>query len=163
MSDEAKGSLQMQVAHKGKMERNLKPAGGIVLEASLGGLSPQFHEYLRERLLENGARDVSFIPLLGGKNRMGTLLRAIVQEKNADSLADWILRESTAWEVYIQRVEHRGTAARWIEIETAYGKVRIKESGGAKFHPEYENCRRLALDRKVPIQEVYREALRNLK
>lgn len=133
------------------------------MEASLDSTSPQFHEYLRERFLENGARDVSFIPLLNGKNRMGMLLRVIVQEKDADRLADWTLRESAAWEVYIHRVEHRGTAARWLEVETAYGKVRIKESGGAKFHPEYENCRSLALEKKVPIQEVYREALRNLK
>jgi hypothetical protein len=151
------------LGHRGETEKDLKPAGGIVLEASLDSTSPQFHEYLRERFLENGARDVSFIPLLNGKNRMGMLLRVIVQEKDADRLADWTLRESAAWEVYIHRVEHRGTAARWLEVETAYGKVRIKESGGAKFHPEYENCRSLALEKKVPIQEVYREALRNLK
>ena len=141
----------------------MKPAGGIVLETNLDGMNPQFHEYLREQLLENGARDVSFLPLLSGKNRPGTLLRVIVPEKDADQIADWILRESTAWEVYIHRVEHRGTAARWVEVETSYGNVRIKESGGAKFHPEYEDCRRLALEKKVPIQEVYREALRNLK
>lgn len=141
----------------------MKPGRGIVLEASLDGTGAQFHEYLRERLLENGARDVSFIPVLSGKNLMGTLLRAIVQEKDADPLANWILRESGAWEVYIHRVEHRGVAAKWQEVETPYGKVRVKESGGAKFHPEYEDCRRLALEKKVPIQEVHREALGNLK
>jgi pyridinium-3,5-bisthiocarboxylic acid mononucleotide nickel chelatase len=153
----------MTDGHRGETEKGLKSGRGIILEASLDGPGAQFHEYLRERLLENGARDVSFIPVLSGKNLMGTLLRAIVQEKDADSLTEWILQESAAWEVCIHKVEHRGAAAKWLEVETSYGKVRVKESGGDKFHPEYEDCRRLAMEKKVPIQEVYREALGTLK
>jgi uncharacterized protein (DUF111 family) len=81
----------------------------------------------------------------------------------ADRLSDRILREAEAWEVYIYRVQHRGTATRWLEVETFFGRIRVKESRDAKFHPEYEDCRKLALEKNVPIQEVYREVLRNLK
>jgi pyridinium-3,5-bisthiocarboxylic acid mononucleotide nickel chelatase len=139
------------------MEKDLKPAQGIVLEAALEGTNPQFHEYLSERLRENGARDVSFVPLLRNGNGMGTLLRVIAQKRNADRIADWIYRESSAWEIYIYEVEHRGMPSRWFEVETSYGKVRTKESGGDKFHPEYEDCRRLAMERKIPIQERFIE------
>lgn len=135
----------------------------MVLEANLDGLNPKFHDYLREQLLENGARDVSFLPLLRGKNGLGVLLRVIAPEKEAERLSDRILREAETWEVFIYRVEHKGTAASWKEVETPYGKVRVKESRGTKFHPEYEDCRGQALEKKLPIQEVYREALRNLK
>lgn len=141
----------------------MKPTMGIVLEANLDGLNTQFHGYLREQFLKNGAKDVSFLPLLRGKKGLGVMLRVIAPEMEADRLSDRILREAETWEVYIYRVEHKGTAASWKEMETPYGKVRVKESGGTKFHPEYEDCRSLALEKKIPIQEVHREALRNIE
>ena len=46
------------------------------------------------------------------------------------------------------------------EVETKYGKIRVKTSGDLRFQPEYEDCRRVAMEKAVPIQEVYQEALR---
>jgi uncharacterized protein (TIGR00299 family) protein len=147
----------------GEAEDGIISGRAVILEANFDDTNPQFHGYLLERLLEKGAGDVSFIPLYKEGNRLGTLLRAIVQEKDADGLADWVLRESTAWEVHLQIVEKKMAAARRLEVDTSYGRVRVKEWKGIKFHPEYEDCRRLALEKKVPIQVVYREVLRNAK
>ena len=116
-----------------------------------------------ERLLEKGAGDVSFIPLWRQGNRLGTLLRAIVQERDADRLANLILRESTTWEVRLQTVEKKMAAPREVQVDTSYGRIRAKEWEGVKFHPEYEDCRRLAMENQVPLQVVYRDALRNGK
>lgn len=147
----------------GESDDGVKSGRAAILEATFDDTNPQFHGYLLERLLENGAGDVSFISLWRRGNRPGTLLRAVVQERDADRLADWILRESTAWEVHLQIVEKKMAIARRLEVDTSYGKVRVKEWEGIKFHPEYEDCKRLALEKNVPIQVVYRDALRNVK
>jgi uncharacterized protein (DUF111 family) len=49
------------------------------------------------------------------------------------------------------------------EVETQYGRVRVKVSGKLRFQPEYEDCKRIALEKGVPIQEVYQEAMKRRK
>jgi uncharacterized protein (DUF111 family) len=49
------------------------------------------------------------------------------------------------------------------EVETLYGKVRTKGAGKKHIQPGYEDCRRIAWERKVPLQEVYQEPLDNRK
>jgi uncharacterized protein (DUF111 family) len=39
-------------------------------------------------------------------------------------------------------------------VETAYGKVRVKVAGNGSFSPEYEDCRKLALEKNVPLPTI---------
>jgi hypothetical protein len=42
---------------------------------------------------------------------------------------------------------------------TSYGKVRVKEvsgpEGSVRVVPEYEECRRIALEKNIPLKTVY--------
>ena len=97
------------------------------------------------------------------KNRPGTLLRVIVEEKDAEALSEVILRESTTLGVRIYPVRRKKLDREIREVETQYGRVRVKVSGDLRFQPEYEDCKRIALEKGVPIQEVYREAMKTRK
>lgn len=132
----------------------------IILEANIDDMNPEFYDYLMERLFESGALDVSLNPLLMKKNRPGTLLRVIVEEQDAEALSELILRESTTLGVRNYAAGRKKLPREVREVETKYGKIRVKISGDQRFQPEYEDCKRIALDRGVPLQEVYREALK---
>ena len=132
----------------------------VVLEANIDDMNPEFYDYLMDRLFEKGALDVSLSPLLMKKNRPGTLLRVIVQEQDTESLSEIILRESTTLGVRSYEVHRKKLPREVREVETKYGKVRVKGSGEMRFQPEYEDCKRIALEKGVPIQEVYREAIK---
>jgi uncharacterized protein (DUF111 family) len=134
-----------------------------VLEANIDDMNPEFYDYLMDRLLERGALDVSLSSLLMKKNRPGTLLRVIVEENNAETLSELILRESTTLGVRRYMVGRKKLPREVREVETKYGRVRVKVSGEMRFQPEYEDCRRIALERGVPIQEVYQEAMKKRK
>jgi uncharacterized protein (TIGR00299 family) protein len=135
----------------------------VVLEASIDDMNPQFYDYLFDRLYESGALDVSLSPLLMKKNRPGTLLRVIARDHEAEALSELILSESTTLGLRSYRVNKKSLLYRVCEVETLYGKVRVKVAGEKHIQPEYEDCRRIALERKVPIQEVYQEVLDNRK
>jgi uncharacterized protein (DUF111 family) len=94
------------------------------------------------------------------KNRPGTLLRVIAAEADAEKLTEVILRETTTLGVRAYAVTRKKLPRELKEIQTKYGMVRVKVSGGIRFQPEYEDCKRIALEKKVPIQEVYQEAMR---
>ncbi len=135
----------------------------IVLESNIDDMNPEFYDYLIERLFQRGALDVSLSPLQMKKNRPGTLLRVIAEEKDADALSELILTESTTLGVRSFPVERKKLPREVREVETRYGKVRVKVSGEIRFQPEYDDCRRIAREKGVPIQEVYLEAMTKRK
>ena len=135
----------------------------VVLESNLDDMNPEFYDYLMERLFQKGALDVALSPLQMKKNRPGTLLRVIAEEKDGEALSELILRESTTLGVRSFSVDRKKLPREVREVETRYGKVRVKVSGAIRFQPEYEDCRRIAREKGVPIQEVYWEAMKKRK
>ncbi len=131
----------------------------IVLESNLDDMNPEFYDYLMERLFQKGALDVALSPLQMKKNRPGTLLRVIAEEKDAEALSELILRESTTLGVRSFSVDRKKLPREVREVETRYGKIRVKVSGEVRFQPEYDDCRRIAREKGVAIQEVYWEAI----
>ena len=131
-----------------------------VLESNIDDMNPEFYDFLMERLFQGGALDVSFSPVMMKKNRPGTLLRVIAEEKDAERLSEVILRESTTLGVRSYPVRRKKLPREILEVETRLGKVRVKVSGDKRFQPEYDDCRRIALEKGIPIQEVYREVMK---
>jgi len=43
-------------------------------------------------------------------------------------------------------------------VQTSYGTVRVKHSEDGSFAPEYEDCRRLAIEKNAPLRAVIAEA-----
>lgn len=135
-----------------------------VLEANLDDLNPQVFGYVLDRLLEEGALDVFSLPVQMKKNRPGTLLTVLCKSEDAGKLTQLIFAETTTLGVR-QRDEVRQTLARrWENVRTPWGEVRIKIASMngtvTNYAPEYEDCRRIALEHHVPLKTVMQEALR---
>jgi uncharacterized protein (DUF111 family) len=134
-----------------------------VLEANLDDLSPQVFGYVMEKLLEAGALDVFGTPVQMKKNRPGTLLTVLAKPEHADDLEKIIFAETTTLGVR-RREERRHVLAReWRTVNTRFGDVRIKVASmnGAisSYAPEYEDCRRIAAEQRVPLKLVMQEAV----
>lgn len=129
-----------------------------VIEANIDDLSPQVLGYALERLMESGALDATLEPVQMKKGRPGTLLRAISKPEDRDRLAALIFRETSTLGVRMYAAERRVQQRTWVEVETPYGTVRIKVGGDGSWAPEYEDCRRLALEAGVPLKQILAEA-----
>jgi len=128
-----------------------------VIEAHIDDLNPQVLAYAAERLIEAGALDVSLQPIVMKKGRPGNLLRIVARPEDRETMAQIVFAETTTLGLRISGAERRVQARLSIEVETRYGKVRIKAAGDS-FAPEYEDCRRLALASGVPLREIIAEA-----
>ena len=138
----------------------------VVLETHLDDLAPELLGFAMERLLAAGALDVAYGPLQMKKNRPGVRVTVVARSQQAEELARMLLTETTALGVRLQPVQ-RMVLAREEEVrETSLGPVRVKVvRDGARVlrvSPEYEECRRLALERQQPLPEVYRLLEREL-
>ena len=144
--------------------RRLEGAEGLwLLEADLDDLNPEILPYVEERLREAGARDVALVPIRMKKGRMGVTLRCLAAEAERDGLMGVLFRESSTLGVRGWRVERWVLERETVEVSTPFGPVKVKvgRRGGKVVNvaPEYESCRSLAVRRRVPLKEVYRQAL----
>ncbi len=130
----------------------------VVLEANIDDSTPQVLGYAMERLLDAGALDVTLTPIFMKKNRPATLISVIAAPEQTDQMAAILFAETTTLGVRVLHAERRVVKRNFAEIETLYGRVRIKYSDNGAFTPEYDDCRRAATEKGVPLRTVIAEA-----
>lgn len=139
------------------------PEGTWVIEANLDDCSPQILGALIEQLIEAGAHDAFVAPVTMKKSRPGHLFTVVAPAELRDPLAELLLRESTTIGLRFHRTERWVLDRRFDEVETKYGKVRVKvalrEGRVLNAQPEFEECRALARQKDVPLKDVLAEAL----
>jgi uncharacterized protein (TIGR00299 family) protein len=103
-----------------------------LLETNLDDMTPAELATLTEELMAAGALDVTVAPALMKKGRPGHLLAVMADPAQSAALADRILRRSSALGLRLSRRERVLAARRVIEVDTAWGPVRVKvkELGG---------------------------------
>lgn len=131
----------------------------VVIETGIDDMNPELFGFLMERLFDKGALDVCWIPVFMKKNRPGILVQVLCEEERRDALANLILAETTTLGVRYHSAERRLLKREKVEISTPYGIVgakRVQGPGGeSRIIPEYEICRKIALDKNLPIRVVY--------
>ena len=135
-----------------------------VIEANLDDMNPQIYGYFQEKALAAGALDVYTTPVQMKKNRPGTLLTLLCKPQDANALMSLIFAETTTFGVRTYSAQRRTLPRESVNVHTQYGDVRIKLSrvNGHIQHvaPEFEDCRKLAVEKNVPLQRVISDALR---
>jgi hypothetical protein len=135
-----------------------------VIEANLDDMNPQIYGYFSEKALAAGALDVYTTPVQMKKNRPGTLLTVLCKPQDTQALMSLIFAETTTFGARTYRAQRRTLPREFVSVSTDFGDVRIKVSrvNGRILHvaPEYDDCRKLAVAKNVPLQRVISEALR---
>ena len=143
----------------GSAEVSTPNAGTIVeLRANIDDATPEALGYLMEALFATGALDVFFTPIQMKKNRPGTLVTVLAEPKLLDALADIFFKESPTFGVRYETLQRFTLDRETLEVETRFGKVRVKigRRNGAlcSVHPEFDDCRALAMQSNTPVREV---------
>ena len=140
-----------------------RQSGVVLLETNLDDVPGEVLGFAQEQLFAAGALDVWLTPVQMKKNRPGVILSALVPQRLEEEAYRTILRETPTLGVRTRAVERYVAHRESVEIETGLGtvSVKIKSLDGVPVGvaPEYEDCRRLALESGVPYQEVYQGAM----
>jgi pyridinium-3,5-bisthiocarboxylic acid mononucleotide nickel chelatase len=132
----------------------------LILEANLDDTNPEWLGYLMERLFEAGALDVLFTPGYMKKNRPAVLVHVVGKPLHKDQLMDILFSESTTLGVRFHYTQRRILERSSTEIDSPWGRMKVKKvfrpHGSYQLLPEFEECRRIAKERGLPLREVYR-------
>lgn len=135
-----------------------------VIETNLDDWSPEGFPYLSELLFAQGALDVTLVPIQMKKGRPGFTLQVISPPAYAHLLKDIILSETTAIGLRFRKEARRTLQREKVVVPTKWGDITAKKvltPTGTVTYPEYEECRKLASQHKVPLQDVYNEVRSN--
>ena len=134
-----------------------------ILEANLDDLNPQVFGYVMDRALEEGALDAFGIPVQMKKNRPGMLLTILARPEDAARLTQLLFTETTTLGVRFRQEKRQALRRRSVTVSTRWGDVRMKianlNGSASNYAPEYEDCRRIALENHVPLKTVMQEAI----
>ncbi|HKW18058.1 MAG TPA: nickel pincer cofactor biosynthesis protein LarC [Terriglobales bacterium] len=134
-----------------------------VMEANLDDLNPQVFGYVMDRLLEAGALDVFATPVQMKKSRPGTLLTVLTKPEDEEKMLGIVFAETTTLGVRRREEKRQALARKWETVPTRFGDVRIKiasmNGSVTSYAPEYEDCRRIASEQRVPLKLVMQEAV----
>jgi hypothetical protein len=135
-----------------------------VIETVIDDANPQLLAYVSELLLEAGAWDVYRAAVQMKKGRTGVQMTVLSSPEKMPAMRELLLRETTTiglrW-----RLENKQSLTRESTlIVTQWGNVHVKvarwPSGEiANASPEYEDCRKVAQQRSIPLKQVMQEVM----
>jgi uncharacterized protein (DUF111 family) len=93
------------------------------------------------------------------KGRPGILLNVICETELADIVKKIIFTESTSLGIRTFPFRKDTLIRKFETIQTIYGEVTVKRSyfntKEVSCKPEYEECKRIASEKEIPVKEVY--------
>jgi len=118
--------------------------------------------YVLEQLWKLDVLDVFTTPIQMKKNRPAIQLSVLCPQELIPQVEHVLFRETTTLGVRFWPVDRHTLTRRSEIVETPYGPIRGKVSflpdGEARFSPEFEACRQIASEKKVPLRVVYETA-----
>ncbi len=131
----------------------------VILESNLDDNSPELLGYLMERLFDTGALDVVFFPVQMKKGRPGIQVQVMGRADQRDVLMGVLFKESTTLGIRFRYTQRKVLKRTVVEVESPWGKIAVKKvlnsDGSALFLPEYEVCRKIALENSRPLKEIF--------
>lgn len=133
----------------------------VKMEVNLDDTPGEWLGHVMDLLFEAGARDVFYVPIYMKKNRPAVMLQLLCRNSAVDALKRILFKETTTLGIrYYPLTVHR-LERRFRKVETSWGEVTVKEGlyegEIVQSAPEYEDCRKIALEKGVPLKKVYQQ------
>jgi uncharacterized protein (TIGR00299 family) protein len=131
----------------------------LLIESNIDDMNPEFYDYLSERLFKAGASDVYCSQIIMKKGRPGVVFNVICEAGLEDLIKGIIFTESTTVGIRTFNFQKDTLAREFGKLTTIYGEVTIKRSfyngKEVSVKPEYEECKKIASEKAIPVKEVY--------
>jgi len=132
------------------------------VETTVDDMSPQLWEVVIERLFETGALDVYLTPVTMKKSRPGTVLTALCAPDRVTELSRVLFEESPTIGVRWTAYQRERLDREMVTLPTPYGAIPFKVSRldgrVVTVTPEFDEVRRIARAKGLPVREVLDQA-----
>jgi uncharacterized protein (TIGR00299 family) protein len=134
-----------------------------MVETNIDDMPGEHFGYLLEKILDAGALDGFLTPVQMKKSRPGTLISILVDDEYLSKVERIIFEQSTTFGIRKYKVNRKKLNRKFVDVKTEYGMIKVKIgvlNGCIKnITPEYEDCRKIADAKELPLKLVYNAAI----
>jgi len=132
-----------------------------VVEADVDDMMPEEWDLALERLFDSGALDANLTQRIMKKGRPGVGIKVIAPYEKLVDVIDIVLTYTSSIGARYYCVERHVLPRREFELETKYGKVKVKEvtleDGKRRYKAEHDDVKRLSVEKGLAIREINAE------
>ena len=131
--------------------------GIIQISTNIDDMTGEHLGFLYEKLMEQKALDVTFIPAFMKKNRPAYIVNIILSEKDKENIIYTLFKYSSTIGMRVEKINRITMTRKIVEKEVLGEKIRIKEityQDIKRCSPEYEDIKRIADIKNISIEEV---------
>lgn len=148
----------------GELEAVSEPGhNALQIESNIDDMNPEFFDHISDKLFKAGASDVFLSNIIMKKGRPGIVLNVICENETAEKVKSIIFIESTSLGIRIFPFRKDTLSRKFETISTGFGDVNIKRSfyNGKEVSakPEYDDCKRIASEKNIPVKDVYNKIM----
>lgn len=142
--------------------------GGVyIIETNIDDMIPEMYPYVIDRLMKAGALDAYILPIIMKKGRNGVMLKVISTHERMEEIKKILFEETTTFGIRYFKARREKLKREIKEVKTKYGNVRVKigyyNGKPVSISPEYEDCKKIAMEKGIAIKEIYKEAKEKAK
>ncbi|MGA2781308.1 MAG: nickel pincer cofactor biosynthesis protein LarC [Smithella sp.] len=131
----------------------------VIIECNIDDMNPELYDALMERLFAAGAHDVFLTPIIMKKSRPAVMVSVLCDVGKQKAIEEVLWLNSSTFGLRSYKVAKSMLRRETVKVKTRYGEITVK-SGYLNGHiikskPEYEDCKRLAKENGVTIQNIY--------
>ncbi|KQC07441.1 MAG: hypothetical protein APR62_00480 [Smithella sp. SDB] len=132
----------------------------VMIECNIDDMNPEFYDFIMDQLFAKGAHDVFLTPTIMKKSRPAVTISVLCDTGKQKDMENVLWLHSSSFGLRSYKVSKNMLKREIAKVKTAYGEIPVKKGylNGRliKHKPEYEDCRRLAKENNVPIQDIYK-------
>ncbi|KHK00748.1 nickel pincer cofactor biosynthesis protein LarC [Desulfovibrio sp. TomC] len=151
--------LRVHLARPASSPTTGSTAPARLLQCNIDDMTAEMLGVAMDVLMESGAMDVHFIPILMKKNRPATCLSLLCSVADEERFKELLFRHTTTLGVKSFPLDKTVLAIAFERLDTPLGTVTMKhamkDGQVLRSKPELEDCRELARRHDLPLTEVY--------
>ena len=131
-----------------------------IIECNIDDMNPEFYDYIIDSLFSAGAKDVFITPIIMKKSRPAVKLSILCTPDAENRVNEVLFRETSTIGIRKYTIDKTMLERKIEQVTTRYGEVRVKsafyQGVCIKSKPEYDDCLKIAREKGIPINQVYR-------
>jgi len=149
-----------------RMTEDVEEEEAVMLECNLDDMNPERYTHVMDLLFGAGAADVFIIPIVMKKSRPGHMLSVLCNNDMLDKMKEILFTETSSIGLREHTLKKSILRREIVVVNTKYGDVEVKRSywNGRLVNekPEFEECRKLATEHGVTLEEISKEVAKKL-
>jgi len=158
--------LRVYLSDTETVASDLKEESASMVECNIDDMNPERYEFIMDQLFEAGVADAWLTPIIMKKSRPANQLNVLCSPEKIKKVKEIIFNHSTT--IGLREYMVKKSILPRVEkvLETKFGPIKIKQSVYEgqiiRSKPEYGECKSIAKQYNISIEEVEREIIRNL-